>query len=101
MECPSCRVKAIKFTTWLNGLSAFKTDCSNCGVALKANVWVYFWFIVTVTVTLILFPYVEGIVGYVGLSDINSKLKGLIVLAPVIFIGGVFTWFFGGYKVSK
>ncbi|PWQ97465.1 hypothetical protein [Leucothrix arctica] len=100
MKCPSCRIKAINFITWAQGLSAFKTNCSNCNTALKANALVYVILLFTLIATFSFFPYVEGVVGYLGLSDINSKLK-VFVLIPVILLGAALAWFFGGYKISK
>jgi len=99
MDCPNCNEKAIKFTDWIRARNAFSTSCSNCDIHLKANYFVYFNFIVTLLVMFLLFPYVEDVLAYFDLNITVSKFK-IIVLLPVIFIGGSLGWFFGGYNVK-
>ncbi|WP_296055217.1 hypothetical protein [uncultured Amphritea sp.] len=53
----------------------------------------------TMVVTFLLFPYVNDALGYFDLNIEVSKFK-IIILLPVIIIGAVLGWFFGGYKVK-
>ncbi|XPF93092.1 hypothetical protein ACM9HF_13815 [Colwellia sp. RE-S-Sl-9] len=99
MDCPKCKEKAIKFTDWIRAKNAFSTSCTSCGINLKANNFVYLNFIITLLVMCLLFPYVEDVLSYLDIHIEVSKFK-IVVLLPVIFIGGVLGWCFGGYKVK-
>ncbi len=99
MDCPNCNEKAIRFKDWIRARNAFSTKCCNCNIQLKANFLVYLNFVMTMVVTFLLFPYVNDALGYFDLNIEVSKFK-IIILLPVIIIGAVLGWFFGGYKVK-
>lgn len=99
MECPKCNNQAITFSKWLRGINAFKTNCSHCNAVIKANYTVYILFILTITLTLLLIPYLDEIFTSFELEVASKKLR-LLALLPVIFMGGVSAWLTGGYKAS-
>lgn len=98
MKCPSCNNKAISFSEWMQGLSAFTTECDYCGVNLKANLIVYFFFISTLLLSALLLIYLKDIFLYFEIEVAIKKINLLIVI-PIIFIGGVLAWVLGGYKL--
>lgn len=99
MECPKCNNQAITFSKWLRGTNAFKTNCSNCNAAIKANATVYILFILTMMLALSLIPFLDEIFNFFELEIASKKLK-LLALLPVIFMGGIAAWLMGGYKTS-
>lgn len=99
MNCPKCRGKAINFITWSTGGNAFSANCQNCGVKLLANHFIYMLFSITIIACFILIPFIDDLWKFIGYEPKLSHLKSLVLL-PVILIGGVIAWFFGGYKVA-
>lgn len=100
MKCPQCHSEAISFNKWIQKYYAFNTECDNCGVHLKADIFVYTGFILTIIVSISLIPFLNEIFNFL---DIELEYKKLEVLAliPVILLGGIITWFLGGYKVDE
>lgn len=100
MKCPSCNTKAISFIQWCQGLNAFKTECTNCNIKLNANIATYAIFIVTMLISLSLIPFLNEIFAFIDVEILYKKFQVLILL-PIIFVGGIAAWFSGGYSINK
>lgn len=100
MKCPQCQSQAIHFLRWIQKYNAFKTACLNCGTPLKANIFVYLGFAVTLLAALVLIPYLDVFFSFFGIEPEYKKLK-LLALFPVVLLGGSLTWLIGGYKTGR
>ena len=99
MKCPECGNQAIKFTCWAAGSAALKTTCDSCGVELKGNATTWIGMILTITAILILmFFFWEQIS---ELKKAYGKFSVMLLAIIPAFVGGVLTWFVGGYKKKE
>ena len=90
MKCPSCHDQAISFIQWCRKRNAFRYQCKNCGVELRASRGTWIGFGLTVAVGL-------AVVGFAKLKlDIDVAAGFALVLVSAL-IGGVLTYSFGGY----
>jgi len=79
MKCPKCNDNALSFTKWCVGTNAISTECSSCGIELKANYIVYIGILITVIATVAAVPFVNDFWVYL---DITLPFKSLRDLFP-------------------
>jgi len=97
MNCPKCNQPAIGFIKWARGSEAFKTQCSRCGVSLKANAITIIGFILTVLIT-------GGFVVFVKIflePELSKGFFKFIFALPIAIILGAIVFKIGGYKPSE
>jgi hypothetical protein len=94
MKCPNCGQEAITFIDWAKGMQWYKTNCMSCHAELTANA--------TTAIGFILAVVLGGVGG--GLAIIvfdTGLLMGLLaVVAPIVIVIALITWFVGGYNKS-
>lgn len=98
MTCPRCQDSPIAFSEWMKGTNAFSTLCDNCGARLKGNATTWAGVIGTLTLVLAAIPASAPLLeafGY-GQADLTTRM---MVVVPIVFAGGVLTWFLGGYDL--
>ncbi|MEZ5302132.1 MAG: hypothetical protein R3F11_16050 [Verrucomicrobiales bacterium] len=100
MKCPCCHRTAATFSSWGNGVNAFRTRCDECGKALRStNTWL---------------AVLGGVVGMGAVFTLGSFLyqtgTGSESQRDALVVGGLLTsafltlmlgWFFGGYQQNS
>lgn len=97
MNCPKCNKSAISFIKWASGMSAFKTNCANCGIELKANSTTVIGFIVTLVLVAI---FVILSRNYID-SELSKGYVRYILALPIAITLAFVVYKLGGYKESK
>ena len=100
MKCPSCKSQAVTFIEWCGGSKAFKTECNNCHIDLKANIMTYLTFIITLLISIGVIPYLEDIYMLLNIEAPHKEFRILFIL-PFIILGVIIGWISGGYRINK
>jgi len=100
MKCPACDEKAISLVKWGSTTAVFKTRCQNCDAALKANWITWIGFIITAIVCFALIVVFHEQFSELkqSIGKFNAYLLGIGIPSS---IGGVMTWFVGGYEKAE
>lgn len=100
MKCPACNEKAISLAKWGSTTAVFKTSCQNCNAALKANrvTWIGFLITAIVCVALIVVFHDQFSELKQSLGTLNAYLLGIGIPSS---IGGLMTWYVGGYEKAE